>query len=397
MLGYREAGSRLQSMHVFGIFVFGTISIFWLSYGLKAALGAVRLPWLRDFTPAKDEDCPTISVIFAARDEQQKLPAALATLVAIDYPSLEIIAVDDRSCDSTGEILDRFAATHPRLKVVHIHELPVGWLGKPHALQKGYEASSGELLVFTDADVQFAPDALRRTVTMLRERQLDHLSLLCDVERSGFWDTVFISFFGMGFHLAVNPAGLENPNSRSYVGVGAFQMLRREAYELCGGHQRLAMEVIDDMKLGKLVRMAKLRSGLAVAQHSVSVEWHVGLGNLVRGVEKNFFAGAQFRLSVVAAQVLALLFMNVLPFAGLLFGHGWVRGLAAISVVVAMSFHIGVDIVMRISPLYCLTLPLGALVMSYMVLRSTVITLRQGGIIWRGTFYPLEQLRRGLV
>jgi hypothetical protein len=384
-------------MHVFGIFTFGMIALFWLTCGLKAALGAVRLPWLRGFAPAKNEECPTISIIFAARDEQEKLPAALATLVALDYPRLEIIAVDDRSCDSTGQILDRFAATHPQLKVVHIRELPKGWLGKPHALQKGYEASTGELLVFTDADVKFSRDALRRAVSMLRQRQLDHLSLLCDVERSGFWDTVFISFFGMGFHLAVNPSGLDNPNSRSYVGVGAFQMLRREAYQACGGHQRLAMEVIDDMKLGKLIRMAKLRSGLAVAQNHVSVEWHVGLGNLVRGVEKNFFAGAQFRLSVVAAQVLALVLMNVLPFAGLFFGHGWIRSFAAVSVLIALCFHIGVDVVMRISPLYCLTLPLGALVMSYMVLRSTVITLRQGGIIWRGTFYPLEELRRGLV
>jgi hypothetical protein len=232
---------------------------------------------------------------------------------------------------------------------------------------------------------------------MLQQRNLDHLSLLCDVVRSGFWDTVFISFFGMGFHLATDPATLSNPNSRSYVGVGAFQMLRRTVYEICGTHRRLAMEVIDDMKLGKLVKMAKLRSGLAVAQNYVSVEWHVGLGNLVRGVEKNFFAGAQFRLSTVAAQVLSLLLMNVLPFAGFFFGHGWIRAFAAISVLIAICFHIGVDVVMRIPPLYCLTLPLGALVMSYMVLRSTVITLRQGGIIWRGTFYPLEQLRRGMV
>lgn len=94
-------------------------------------------------------------MIFAARDEQEKLPAALATLVSIDYPQLEIIAVDDRSSDATPQILDDFAAQHPQLKVVHVRELPKGWLGKPHALQKGYELSTGELLVFTDADVKF--------------------------------------------------------------------------------------------------------------------------------------------------------------------------------------------------------------------------------------------------
>lgn len=384
-------------MHALGLFVFGIIALFWVTYGLKVAYGAVRLPWLREYAAAVDAACPKLSLIFAARDEQDKLPGALATLVAIDYPQLEIIAVDDRSTDATSRILDEFAAEHSQLKVVHIHELPPGWLGKPHALQKAYEASSGELLVFTDADVKFAPDALRRVINLFRERKLDHLSLLCDVERSGFWDTVFLSFFGLGFQLATDPSSLGNPHSRSYAGVGAFQMLCRSAYETCGTHRRLAMEVVDDMKLGKLVKLAKLRSGLAVAQNYVSVEWHTGIGNLVRGVEKNFFAGAQFRLSTVASQVLTLLLLNVLPFFGLVFGHGWVRGLAAVAALIALCFHLGVDVVMRIPPLYCLTLPLGALITSYMILRSTVITLRQGGVIWRDTFYPLEDLRRGSV
>ncbi len=384
-------------MHFFGILSFGLVAFFWMTYGLKVAYGAVRLPWLRRYALAGDADCPKISLIFAARDEQEKLPGALATLVSIDYPCLEIIAVNDRSGDATPRILDDFAAQHSQLKVVHVRELPKGWLGKPHALQRGYEASSGELLVFTDADVKFARDALRRVVALVREHRLDHLTLLVDVECSGFWDTVLISFFGMGFQLATDPHNVSNPNSRSYVGVGAFQMLRRGAYEACGTHRRLAMEVVDDMKLGKLVKMAGLRSGVGVAQHYVSVAWHLGLGNLVRGTEKNFFAGAQFRVSQAATQILGLLAMNVLPFAGLLFGHGWIRALAAISVLIAMCFHLGVDVVMRVSPLYCLTLPLGATIFAYMLLRSTIVTLRQGGIVWRDTFYPLDELRRGLV
>jgi glycosyltransferase involved in cell wall biosynthesis len=384
-------------MHFLWILFFGLIAFFWITYGLKVAYGAVRLPWLKNYAPSPNAVCPKISLIFAARDEQEKLPAALATLVAIDYPDLEIVAVDDRSGDSTGKILDDFAAQHPQLKVVHVRELPKSWLGKPHALQSGYEVSSGELLVFTDADVKFEPDALRRVVTLFRERGLDHLTLLGDVERSGFWDTVLLSFFGMGFQLATDLHNVSNPNSRSYVGVGAFQMLRRAAYEASGTHRRLAMEVVDDMKLGKIVKMAGFRSGVAVAQNYVSVAWHLGLGNLVHGVEKNFFAGAQFRVTVAAAQISGLLVMNVLPFAGLLFDNGWVRAFAAISVLIAVCFHLGVDAVMRVSPLYCLTLPLGAAIFAYMILRSTIITLRQGGIVWRDTFYPLDELRRGLV
>ena len=384
-------------MHLFWTALFGLIAVFWTTYGLKVAYGAARLPWLKDFAPAADSDCPRISVLFAARDEEKKLPGALATLAAIDYPNLEVVAVDDRSSDATGWILDAFAAKHPRLRVVHVRELPPGWLGKPHALQKAYEASSGEWLVFTDADVRYRPDALRRVVSLVREGKLDHLALLGDVDRGGFWDNVLITFFGMSFQLATDLYQVSNPNSRSYVGVGAFQMLRRTAYEACGAHRRLAMEVIDDMKLGKLVKQARFRSGVAVAQDAVSVEWHMGLRNLVLGLEKNFFAAAGFQLRTVAAQVVSLMLFNVAPFAGLGFGHGWIRMLAAISVVIALCFHLGGDVVMRVSAWYCLTLPLGAIVFAYILLRSTVITLRQGGIYWRGTFYPLAELRRGLV
>jgi len=137
-------------MHVFGLALFGFIAFFWLTYGIRVGYGAIRLPWLRNFSPAADPDCPRISLILAARDEEEKLPAALATLMEIDYPNLEVIAVDDRSNDATRRILDDYTAAHPRLRVVHVTELPPGWLGKPHGLQKAYEISTGDWLLFTD-------------------------------------------------------------------------------------------------------------------------------------------------------------------------------------------------------------------------------------------------------
>lgn len=318
-------------------------------------------------------------------------------MMEIDYPEVEVVAVDDRSTDATGRILDEFARTHSRLRVVHVEQLPKGWLGKPHGLQKAYEASSGEWLLFTDADVRFKPDILRRVISLVNARKLDHLALLGEVEMVGFWEKVLITFFGLGFHLAVNPSQVSNPRSSRYIGVGAFQMLRRSAYEASGTHKRLAMEVVDDMKLGKIVKEAGFRSGCAVAEDSVTVRWHAGLGNLIRGVTKNFFAGAGYDLRIVAAQLAGLVMMNILPFVGVLLGHGWIRALSAIAVVIALSFHVGVACVMRVSPLYALTHPLGAALFFYMVLRSTVVTLRQGGIVWRDTFYPLDELKRGVV
>jgi glycosyltransferase involved in cell wall biosynthesis len=384
-------------MRLLGLVLFGFVAFFWLTHGLRVACGAMRLPWIKDFAPASGTDCPHISILFAARDEEEKLPAALATLMEIDYPDLEVIAVDDRSKDATGRILDEFAAAHPQLRVVHVTQLPSGWLGKPHALQKAYEACTGDWLLFTDADVRFKPDVLHRAIALAKTSNLDHLTLMGDVEMVGFWETVLITFFGMAFHIATDPYGVANPNSRAYMGVGAFQLLKRTAYEASGTHRRLAMEVVDDMKLGKIVKQSGFRSGAGIAQDFVVVRWHAGLGNLIRGVTKNFFAGVGYSVGLVAIAVTGLLLMNIAPVFGVLFGHGWIRVFGAVALVIALCFHAGVDIGMRVSPLYALTYPLGALLFSYMLLRSTVVTLKQGGIVWRDTFYPLDELKRGVV
>jgi glycosyltransferase involved in cell wall biosynthesis len=386
-----------SDLHWLGVVGLGIAACFWVFHGLRVAYGLLQLPSIKDFAPVKDADCPRISLVFAARDEEEKLPAALETLGAIDYPNLEIIAVDDRSQDATRRILDDFARTHERFRVVHVTTLPAGWLGKPHALLKAYEASTGDWLLFTDADVQFAPDSLRRAMAVVRQKNLDHLTLLTDVEMVGFWETVLLTFFGLAFQIANDPYRVSNSYSRAYVGIGAFQLMKRDAYEACGTHRRLAMEVVDDMKLAKLVKQARLRSCVGVAQAFVAVRWHAGLGNLVRGVTKNFFAAFGYNVPFVIAAAIGTLLMNVAPFVGVIFGHGWIRVLAAISVVIALAFHVGTDIVARVSPLYALTHPIGAMLFVYMLLRSTAITLWRGGVEWRGTFYKLEELRKGVV
>jgi glycosyltransferase involved in cell wall biosynthesis len=384
-------------MHIAVISLFAFLASFWIFIGFYIVGGSLRMAWVKDFSPAPDAECPRISVIFAARDEEEKLPAALASLAAMDYRDLEIIAVDDRSADGTARILDDFAEQHSKLRVVHVAELPAGWLGKTHALQRGYEISTGEWLVFTDADVRFNPEVLRRSLTLTREKNLEHLTLFCDLETEGFWEKVVVTSFGLTFHMATNPSRVGNPRSTSYAGVGAFQMLTRSAYEASGTHRRLAMEVVDDMKLGKIVKLAGFRSAVAVARNFVVVRWHAGAKNLIRGVTKNFFAAAGFSLWQVSTAVAGSLLINFVPFVALPFLRGWAFWLDFTAVAIMLVFHAGVSLVMRVSPLYALTHPLGALMLAYMLVRSTVVTLRQGGIIWRGTFYGLEELKRGLV
>lgn len=384
-------------MHIFAFILLTVAALTWVFYGFKVAWGAVHLPLLRDFSPAPDDECPFISILFTARDEEEKLSSALTTMLVLDYPRYEIVAVDDRSTDGTAGILDNFARLYKHLRVIHISELPSGWLGKPHGLQKAWGKSSGEWLVFTDADARFAPDVLRRAISLTRKFGWDHLTLLGKIEIVGFWEAVIITFFGLGFHLATDPYRISDQRSSRYAGVGTFQLLRRATYEACGTHRRLAMEVVEDMKLGKIVKLDGFRSGLALAPEAVSVRWHAGFRNLVRGVTKNFFAASGFSPVAVLLQLFALFTVSVVPFAALFLTHGPSFILAAISSVVAVSFQTVVAFTMQASPLYGLTHPVGAVIFAYMLLRSMAVTLWQRGIIWRGTFYPLDELRRGRV
>jgi GT2 family glycosyltransferase len=384
-------------LHIFWTTVFGSIAALWIIQGTRAGIGMAKLPWLSDAAPLSTNVASFVSVIFAGRDEAEKLPAALATLLAQDYPRFEVVAVNDRSKDATSAILHAAEQQDKHLKVIDVADLPSGWLGKPHALVAGFEKSQGEWLVFTDADVHFAPDVLRRALSLATERQWDHLTLLASVEMRGFWEITAISYFGLGFVFGNEPWQASNPRSRRYVGVGAFQLVRRDAYEKCGGHRRLRMDVIEDMKLGKLIKVAGCRSGVAVAQDMVRVRWHSGVRNVIRGVTKNFFAACHYNALFALCAMALPLIMSVLPFFGLAFATGWARVFAGAAVAAAISIHTGMIWSTSASPLYGLTHPLGALLFCWMLARSAIATLWRGGVMWRGTFYALEELRKGMV
>ena len=375
----------------------GIVALFWVLNAIDVAIGSRKIPTLRDIAPLDDADCPPVSILFAARDEEEKLPGALETFLALDYPRYEVIAVDDRSEDRTPEILRAAAEKDGRLKYVRIDSLPAGWLGKPHAMQHAFERSSGEWLVFTDADVHFSPDLLRRSVALAKRDNLDHLTLLSGAEMHTVGERIALTFFGMGFLMGIRPWRASNARSKVYIGVGAFQLLRRSAYEAIGTHRRLAMEVVDDMKLGKLVKEGGFRSGVAKAWKEVRVRWHAGVGNIVRGTTKNFFASSGYNLAVVCFQLVMMLATCVAPWVALPFLRGWALAFDAIAVAMMIAIHAGVCIEVGASPVYALTEPVGALIFSWMLARSTIVTLGNGGIEWRGTVYPLEELRKGIV
>jgi glycosyltransferase involved in cell wall biosynthesis len=395
-------------LHLLLTITLGVAAFIWAVQSVRAGVGMRRLPHIENFAPLAKNLSPKVSIVFAARDEAEKLPGALQTLLALDYPNYEVIAVDDRSADSTGAILDDFARRDPRLRVLHITDLPRGWLGKPHALNCAFQISTGSWLIFTDADVHFAPDVVGRAMAVATQQSLDHFTLFAGMTMVGFWERVVLTYFALGFTLGIQAWRVNDPRSPCYVGIGAFQLIKREVLEAIGGHRRLAMEVVEDMKLGKLVKLGGFRSQVGYSERHLSVRWHAGLRNLIRGTTKNFFATTGFRVSLAMVQISGIILMSVVPWIALLWfalapffnfprtsSLTLAFGIAAVGI--ALLFHAKIASGAKSSPLYGLTHPLGALLFAWMLARSTFVTLWRGGIVWRDTFYPLADLRRGSV
>jgi len=336
---------------------------------------------------------PGIAVVFAARDEAATVGRATRSMLGQDYPGFELIAVDDRSTDGTGAILDALAVEDARLRVVHVAELPPGWLGKTHALQTAFEATSAAWVLFTDADVILAPDTLRRAVAWAVSNDRDHVTLAPEILTESAGERAFLAMFCLTFAFGSPPWRIADPSKKAFAGVGAFNLVRAEAFAAVGGFRRLALSVDDDMRLGQVLKYAGYRVAALLGQSKVSVRWQSGLGGMVRGLEKNFYAGLEFRLWLVPVALVFFFTIGVAPHLGLFVGPWWARvwcgvGVATVAAILgATRRHMG------LRWYHALLLPVGAAAMSAALLRSVYVTRRNGGVTWRGTLYPLAALR----
>ena len=332
------------------------------------------------------------------RNEARSVAPALQSLLDSDYPSLEIVAVDDRSEDETGAILDGLAATNPRLRVLHIADLPAGWLGKVHACHLGSKSASGELILFTDADVVFRKDALAASASLLLELGLGHLVVLPHLIAPGFLERGLVATFALLASGKFRVWELHRPRTRGFIGIGAFNLVRRGAYVAIGGHSRLALEVVDDVKLGLVLRRSGIPQAAAFSAGAVCVRWNAGFRKTVGGLIKNAFASTEWRWGVTLAGVLALALLALGPLVAIATGPLPVRVLGILTSVLA-AFLLGAAARRSAagSGLEGLAFPLCVLGLTAAFLGSAVRTTLDGGIEWRGTRYSLSVLRAACV
>jgi cellulose synthase/poly-beta-1,6-N-acetylglucosamine synthase-like glycosyltransferase len=374
-----------------------------LAWLWRLADAAVGVPKIADISGSgwdrRPPANPRISIIVPACNEVADIEATLARLLALEYDNYEVIAVDDRSTDRTGEIMEQMAAesTPDRLKVIHVTDLPVGWMGKPHAMWSASNLASGEWLLFTDADVLFKPDVLRRALAYAESEPADHLVLFPRMIMKHPSEKMMIAFFQTLFVFGHRPWKVADPKTKDHMGVGAFNMIRRTVYETLGTYQALRFEVLDDMKLGKVVKNAGYAQRNVFGADLVSIRWAKGAWGVVDNLTKNFFAIMSFQWPRALASCFALAFLNLMPFAGILLAHGWARLGYGVALFSMFSIYVGMSRKSDIPPYYFILHPVSTALFVYTMLRSTFLTLARGGVLWRGTFYPLEELRKGMV
>jgi len=372
-----------------------SLAVLVASLGVYGAVfrGWHKLGQLRDVKPELPSPPPAVSIVVAARNEAGAIEAAVRSILAIDYPALEGVVVDDRSTDATGAILDLLAAEFPGLRVEHVRDLPAGWLGKNHALHRGAQRAHGDYLVFADADVIFEASAIRRAISYCEATRLDHLTVIPDVPtRSLFVELGMMGgFVGL---LAMYRPWRARSSGRHDLGVGAFNLVRAAPFRALGGHETLAMEVLDDIELGGLMGKSNLRQDMLLGHGMISVEMYGTAPEMFRGIQKNVFTFLEYSVWKLLAATAITFAFSVWPWAGILVTEGATRwiNVAAAAVPVALYLHLAPQF--RYNRACVLYLPIMGFVTIFLFWQIAILTWIRGGIVWRGTFYPLAEIRR---
>lgn len=380
----------------------GVCALPWIACAATSLLGLRSMPDPRAVRDDAAIDPPGVTILLAARDEAARIEQTVRRALAQTRVRARVVAVDDRSTDQTGAILDRLARENDRLTALRVDSLPDGWLGKCHALHLGAQHATSEWLLFIDADTWLEPGAARAGIDLAARTGAGHVCFAPSMASTTIPGRATL-LAGMTL-MACNAWSVHTRWLPGYMGVGAYNLVRTDAHRSFGGHEPLRMEVLDDVKLGLLANRAGARTRVALAPELVEVEWAGSARGFLKLLQKNAFATQGFstaRTTVLAA--LGVLLLGA-PWVGLLVAIDASRPLVRTAGVAALGAHLATLIPSALiarrfgwGALSIALSPLGYWVALIAGVNSAARTLAAGGVRWRETFYPLKALRRGVV
>lgn len=364
----------------------------WITVTIWLIINSKKITYLKNVVATNNIE-PSVSIVIAVRNEEAEVEQALNSVCQLNYSNYKIIVINDRSTDSTPQILQKIASTNPRITIITITELPKGWLGKNHALYQGYKAASEEWLLFTDADILYNRQALKKAINYALTHHLDHLTALPEITSPSWLFKSVMNTFAIMLEIRLRPWNAINPSSSAFIGVGAFNLVKRTAYEKAGTHQPISLRPDDDLKLGENVKKARLRQDVVYGDNEISLAWYNSLTEFIKGLTKNTFSVANYNLLTASGMAISTLIVFVVPIPLLLFTSPTTALLAAailVTQIILMTYKNGI----QGKWWHALLIPFAGLVLTNIIIRSALKTLKQGGIYWRDSFYPLKELKQ---
>jgi chlorobactene glucosyltransferase len=368
------------------------VGVIWLLRHREVNRGSNEYVLRRDEAPLPDENLPRLSVLVAAKDEEPNIVRCIEGLLAQDYPDFEVIAINDRSNDRTGEILDDLAARDARLRVVHIQSLPEGWFGKNHAMHNGVQRAGGQWLCFTDADCTYeSPHLLRSAARFALRESADFVSVLPRLETHSLWERIVQPAAGAVMLYWFPPHAVNDPKARPAYANGAFMLMPRASYERLGGHEPVKATLNEDMHLARRCKQIGLRLRVIRGERLYHVRMYTGFRQIWNGWSRIFY-GCLGTFPRLLGSVLMLSFFSLAPYVTLvlspLSSHSlWPASAGAFAVIGQQSVLIRYYHISGSGWRWALTYPLGALLVLGMTLNA-IRRLGRGTVtVWRGTTY----------
>jgi chlorobactene glucosyltransferase len=240
---------------------------------------------------------PMVSVLIPARNEERSIASCVQSILAQDYPSFEVLVLDDQSSDGTRAILEKMAIATPALRILHGEPPSGNQVGKNWACSQLARQAQGELFFFTDADTLNRSDTLKTIVTTLMGEQADLLTGFPRQEVHTWGERLLVPFFSWAF-LCFIPLALAYKFRLSFlsIAVGQMMLFRREAYLAIGGHESISSSVVDDMSLARQIKAEGLSWRVSYIADLVSCQMYHSSREAIDGFTKNLFAAFDYRL-----------------------------------------------------------------------------------------------------
>ncbi len=344
----------------------------------------------------RPEHCPRVSILVPARNEAETLDRCLSGLAGQEYPDLEIVVLDDRSTDDTAAIARGWAARDDRMRVVSGAELPDGWVGKAHACHQLAAQATGTLLLFADADTEFAPGAVTAAVAAREQTGAGLLSLIPHQIMVTFWERTFLPLLHFST-MCFLPFPLVTRARSPLLAManGQFMLFDRRVYEAIGGHAAVHTAIVEDVWLARAVKRHGHRLVVMDGGELVSCRMYRSLGHIWEGFSKNLFAGFRFSLPAIGAVMAFVAVAALVPFlllpVALLSGAPWplvLLPLVEVALLLAIRAILAVRFRMSFPEIFLH--PLALILLLAIAINSCRWVIAGGGARWKGRRYDFR-------